>query len=449
MSELFGTKLTMNLGEHSYDIILKNGALENLYQFARLDRRVAVVTDTGVPAAYAQRVADQCKDAKIITVPQGEASKSFKILETVLRQMLEFNMGRGDLVIAVGGGVVGDLAGFAASIYMRGIDFINCPTTTLSMIDSSIGGKTAVDLGDTKNIVGAFWQPKLVIVDPETLSTLPRRHYINGLAEAVKASLLADPELFAIFEKGEVDARIGEIIYRSLRFKKNIVEPDEQEHGMRKALRLAHQCFCLSGQCGGVIQRERRIGDARAPGNMGGNVNARPAQGVQHDGTARHQRGSDAAGEVSAAPGILKAVVFGVGRIIGVAGAEQVGGLGVIAAAGVLVLDHQGNGRAGSVAVDHARKKLDLIGLHPGGGKTVAPGPALIHAGGQQRLVHRDAGGHAVQHRADGFAVALAEDGQRQCAAKGVFHLSPPCPARCAGPPRGWSRPASSQGPAL
>ena len=171
MSDFIGTKLTMNLGERSYDIIVKRGSLENLYQFARLDRRVAVVTDSGVPAQYAQMVADQCKDATIITVPQGEASKSFKILETVLRQMLDFGMGRGDLVVAVGGGVVGDLAGFAASIYMRGIDFINCPTTTLSMIDSSIGGKTAVDLGDTKNIVGAFWQPKLVIVDPDTLST--------------------------------------------------------------------------------------------------------------------------------------------------------------------------------------------------------------------------------------------------------------------------------------
>ena len=179
MSEFIGTKLTMNLGERSYDIIIKSGSLENLYQFARLDRRVAVVTDSGVPAQYAQRVADQCKDARIITVPQGEASKSFKILESVLRQMLDFGMGRGDLVVAVGGGVVGDLAGFAAATYMRGIDFINCPTTTLSMIDSSIGGKTAVDLGDTKNIVGAFWQPKLVIVDPDTLSTLPRRHYIG------------------------------------------------------------------------------------------------------------------------------------------------------------------------------------------------------------------------------------------------------------------------------
>ena len=240
MSDFIGTKLTMNLGERSYDIILKNGALENLYQFARLDRKVAVVTDSGVPAEYAQRVADQCRESTIITVPQGEASKSFKILETVLRQMLEFNMGRGDLVVAVGGGVVGDLAGFAAAIYMRGIDFINCPTTTLSMIDSSIGGKTAVDLGDTKNIVGAFWQPKLVIVDLATLSTLPRRHYINGLAEAVKAGLLADPELFAIFEKGDIDTQISEIIYRSLRFKKNVVEQDETERGMRKALNFGH-----------------------------------------------------------------------------------------------------------------------------------------------------------------------------------------------------------------
>ena len=221
-------------------VIVKSGSLENLYQFARLDRRVAVVTDSGVPAQYAQRVADQCKDATIITVPQGEASKSFKILETVLRQMLDFGMGRGDLVVAVGGGVVGDLAGFAAAVYMRGIDFINCPTTTLSMIDSSIGGKTAVDLGDTKNIVGAFWQPKLVIVDPDTLSTLPRRHFINGLAEAVKAGLLADPELFSIFEKEDVDDRIGEIICRSLRFKKSIVEQDETEQGMRKALNFGH-----------------------------------------------------------------------------------------------------------------------------------------------------------------------------------------------------------------
>ncbi len=120
MSDFIGTKLTMNLGERSYDIIVKRGSLENLYQFARLDRRVAVVTDSGVPAQYAQMVADQCKDAPIITVPQGEASKSFKILESVLRQMLDFNMGRGDLVVSVGGGVVGDLAGLCGlHLYAR------------------------------------------------------------------------------------------------------------------------------------------------------------------------------------------------------------------------------------------------------------------------------------------------------------------------------------------
>ena len=283
MSDFIGTKLTMNLGERSYDIILKNGALENLYQFARLDRKVAVVTDSGVPAEYAQRVADQCRESTIITVPQGEASKSFKILETVLRQMLEFNMGRGDLVVAVGGGVVGDLAGFAASIYMRGIDFINCPTTTLSMIDSSIGGKTAVDLGDTKNIVGAFWQPKLVIVDPATLSTLPRRHYINGLAEAVKAGLLADPELFAIFEKGDIDTQISEIIYRSLRFKKNVVEQDETERGMRKALNFGHTI----GH--GIVFQQ-----AEPHLNVGVLLAELVQLGLQPGQVVRHQRDTDA-----------------------------------------------------------------------------------------------------------------------------------------------------------
>ena len=234
-------KLTMRLKKHSYDIILKRGCLKNLYQFANVrERKVFVLTDAGVPAQYAQTVADQCTDAVIYTIPQGEASKCLKVYGQVLQAMLDFGMGRRDVVVAVGGGVVGDLGGFCAATYMRGIDFINCPTTTLAQIDSSIGGKTAIDLGQTKNIVGAFWQPQVVLIDPDVLDTLPRRQYVNGLAEALKAGLIADPELFALFEKGDWEQDIEQIIYRSLKVKMNIVEQDEHEHGPRAALNFGH-----------------------------------------------------------------------------------------------------------------------------------------------------------------------------------------------------------------
>nr|WP_317399056.1 3-dehydroquinate synthase [uncultured Gemmiger sp.] len=234
-------KLTMNLGTRSYDIILKRGCLSNLHQFADLThRRVFILTDSGVPAQYAQNVLEQCANGTVYTIPQGEGSKCLKVYGQVLNAMLEFDMDRHDLLVAVGGGVVGDLGGFCAASYMRGIDFVNCPTTTLAQIDSSIGGKTAIDLGSAKNIVGAFWQPKVVLVDPDTLATLPRRQYINGLAEAVKAGLIADPELFELFENGDVDKDIETIIYRSLLVKKKVVEQDERESGARKALNFGH-----------------------------------------------------------------------------------------------------------------------------------------------------------------------------------------------------------------
>lgn len=234
-------KMTMRLGERSYDIILKRGCLANLNQFTNLtNRKVFVLTDSGVPAQYAQTICDQCSDGMVYTVPNGEGSKCLKVYGQVLQAMLEFGMTRKDLLVAVGGGVMGDLGGFCASTYMRGIDFVNCPTTTLSQIDSSIGGKTGIDLGDTKNIVGAFWQPKVVLIDPDTLATLPRRHYVNGLAEAVKAGLIADPELFLLFEQGDIDEDIEKIIYRALLVKKNVVEQDEREAGMRAALNFGH-----------------------------------------------------------------------------------------------------------------------------------------------------------------------------------------------------------------
>ena len=234
-------KLTMKLNRSGYDIILKRGCLRNLHQFTNVqNRKVFVLTDSGVPAQYAQTVAAQCPDSTVYTVPQGEGSKSLKVYGQVLQAMLDFGMTRKDLLVAVGGGVVGDLGGFCAATFMRGIEFAQCPTTTLSQVDSSIGGKTAVDLGETKNIVGAFWQPCVVLIDPDTLDTLPRRQYVNGLAEALKAGIIADPELFALFEKGNVEDNIEEIIYRSLQVKKRVVEQDERENGMRACLNFGH-----------------------------------------------------------------------------------------------------------------------------------------------------------------------------------------------------------------
>ena len=234
-------KLTMKLNRSGYDIILKRGCLRNLHQFTNVqNRKVFVLTDSGVPAQYAQTVAAQCPASTVYTVPQGEGSKSLKVYGQVLQAMLDFGMTRKDLLVAVGGGVVGDLGGFCAATFMRGIEFAQCPTTTLSQVDSSIGGKTAVDLGETKNIVGAFWQPCVVLIDPDTLDTLPHRQYVNGLAEALKAGIISDPELFALFEKGNVEDNIEEIIYRSLQVKKRVVEQDERETGMRACLNFGH-----------------------------------------------------------------------------------------------------------------------------------------------------------------------------------------------------------------
>ena len=152
--------IRMELGEASYDIVLERGCLKRAGELLNLDRRVLILTDEGVPARYALTVADRCREPHIYTVQQGEGSKSFAVLEAILTKMMELGFTRGDCVCSVGGGVVGDLGGFAAACYMRGIDFYNIPTTILSQVDSSIGGKTAVNLGGVKNIVGAFWQPK-------------------------------------------------------------------------------------------------------------------------------------------------------------------------------------------------------------------------------------------------------------------------------------------------
>ena len=235
--------LCVNLGERSYPITVGKGLIGKANEYFNLDRKVFIVTDSGVPTQYADAVKGACKSATVFTVAEGEASKSLTTLEAVLVAMAEAELGRGDCVVAVGGGVVGDLAGFAASVYMRGIDFYNVPTTLLSQVDSSIGGKTAVNLGGIKNTVGAFKQPRAVLVDTDTLATLPERHFRSGLAEAIKMAATSDGELFTRIEALDnegIHRSIDEIIVGALRIKKSIVENDEHEVGLRKILNFGH-----------------------------------------------------------------------------------------------------------------------------------------------------------------------------------------------------------------
>ncbi len=225
----------------SYNIYLERGALLKADKHLKLDRRVLIVTDDGVPEAYAKEVASKCKTPVILTIPQGEQSKQTDTWALLLKTMVENGFTRTDCVVAVGGGVVGDLSGFAAATYMRGVDFYNIPTTVLSQVDSSIGGKTAVDFMGYKNLVGAFYPPKAVVIDPDTLKTLPQRQVSNGLCEAVKMAMTSDKELFGIFEEKELsDEVLDDIIYRALLIKKAVVEADEREGGLRKILNFGH-----------------------------------------------------------------------------------------------------------------------------------------------------------------------------------------------------------------
>lgn len=232
--------ITMNLGRNSYDIIVERGLLDHLEEHIDTKRKIMIITDSGVPLQYIDRLLAQFPSAVVYVAKQGEQAKSFPVLEDICRTLLKHHFSRKDLIIALGGGVVGDLAGFCAACYMRGIAFIQIPTTTLAQIDSSIGGKVAINLAGIKNSVGAFYQPKKVLIDPNTLATLPKRHYQNGLVEALKAGLIQDASLFALFEQGDLEANIETIITKALLVKKRIVEQDEKEQGQRKLLNFGH-----------------------------------------------------------------------------------------------------------------------------------------------------------------------------------------------------------------
>lgn len=232
--------IRIELGKNSYNIELERGNLAKAGELLQLNRKVIIITDEGVPSAYAEKIAEQCKEAYIKVVPCGEESKSLQTAEEILTEMLSHQFSRKDCVVAVGGGVVGDLGGFVASLYMRGVDFYNVPTTVLSQVDSSIGGKTAVNLAGIKNIIGAFYQPKAVLIDPDTLNSLPERQIVNGLIEAIKMGATSDKELFELFLNDEWKGSLDRIIEKALLVKKYVVEQDEKESHLRKILNFGH-----------------------------------------------------------------------------------------------------------------------------------------------------------------------------------------------------------------
>ena len=233
--------LSLNLGENSYDIIVERGALSKIKEHLNLERKVLILTDSGVPSKYSQAVFQASKNGFVYTIKSGEASKSLENYSEIISFMIENSFTRTDAVVSVGGGVVGDLGGFVASTYMRGIDFYNVPTTLLSQLDSSIGGKTAIDFNGVKNVVGAFYQPKRVVIDSDTLKTLDRRQLMAGLCEAIKMAATSSCDLFELIEKSEnLENDLDKIIVEGLKIKKDVVEKDPKEKNLRKVLNFGH-----------------------------------------------------------------------------------------------------------------------------------------------------------------------------------------------------------------
>ena len=234
-------KLTINCKTYSYDVIIQRNILNNVSEYLSLQRKVLILTDDGVPSEYVLKVSSQCLNPINVTVKQGEQSKNIDNYQLVMKTLIEHGFTRTDCLVSIGGGVVGDLGGFISSTYMRGIDFYNVPTTLLSQVDSSIGGKTAIDYNGIKNIIGSFYTPKCVLIDPNTLKTLDKRQLHAGLVEAIKMACTCSSSLFEIISKSKnLENDIDEIIFQSLQIKQKIVEEDLEEKGLRRVLNFGH-----------------------------------------------------------------------------------------------------------------------------------------------------------------------------------------------------------------
>ena len=205
-----------------------------------------IVTDENVAKFHAEKVmASLCAagfNANLLTIPAGESYKTLHTVNQLWHEFLEADLDRKSTVIALGGGVIGDLAGFAASTYMRGIHWVVVPTTLLSMVDASLGGKTGFDLPEGKNLIGSFYPPRLVLADPEVLSTLRKEEFRSGMAEVVKHGIISDPELLALCARGLdwVKGNLEEIVKRAMAVKIRIIEEDPFEKNVRATLNLGH-----------------------------------------------------------------------------------------------------------------------------------------------------------------------------------------------------------------
>lgn len=243
--------LTVTLPNHSYDLLIEKGTLAQVGAFAQelwAPQKIVVITDTTVSELYGATVIDSLEQAGFTTamfvVAAGEQSKSLAVAAQAYDFLAEEGMTRSDGILALGGGVVGDLAGFVASTYMRGLHFIQVPTTLLAQVDSSIGGKTAVNTAIAKNLVGTFAQPDGVLIDPDTLNTLELRRVREGIAEIIKSAAIADrglwDQLAALTDEADLLAHSVEIIAACCKIKRAVVEADELDNGVRLLLNFGH-----------------------------------------------------------------------------------------------------------------------------------------------------------------------------------------------------------------
>ena len=225
-----------------YDVIV--GQASSRTKFAM--QNPIIVTDENVARFHVEPLVVSLRNAgftpKVITIPSGEGYKNLDTVQNLWNEFLEPGLDRRSTVIALGGGVIGDIAGFAAATYMRGVNWVCVPTTLLSMVDASLGGKTGFDLSQGKNLIGSFYPPKLVLADPQVLQTLPEAEFVSGMAEVVKHGIIADPELFDLCARGLdcVKAELEQVVKRAMAVKIKIIEEDPYEKGVRAALNLGH-----------------------------------------------------------------------------------------------------------------------------------------------------------------------------------------------------------------